>query len=166
MHVVAGELIEAGLLRKASGDWYVEATVAGRHLGEQPRVRPRPCRYCPYRCDAPSGLWSEEEYAKLRAYDKPTGEQPALGFACHSTPESHCHGWAVTHSSRGGAHELLALRLRPAIVPPPAVALFPSGSAAAAHGCRDLGAPGATAKRAARELLRRHGSRLARRDEP
>lgn len=63
---------------------------------------------CPYRKDVPSGVWDASEYDKLPAYDAPTAEQPFAPFACHATPEKLCHGWAVCHSNRGSAFELIA----------------------------------------------------------
>lgn len=43
-----------------------------------------PCGSCPYRRDAPQGLWQPEEYVKLPAYDTETPDQPARLFACHA----------------------------------------------------------------------------------
>lgn len=103
-------------------------------------VRKRPCPACPYQQNVPSAVWTVEEYAKLVRYDAPTGEQPMGAFACHATPERHCHGWAVVHSNRGHEFELLALRFKPPEggIPKAAVKLFASGREAAEHGCRDL----------------------------
>lgn len=121
----------------------------------QPVCRTRPCPACPYRRDVPSGIWDAEEYAKLLAYDRPTGEQPLAAFACHATPQRLCHGWAVTHSNRGHEHELLALRLLDLTPPdgPAPVPLFESGQQAAEHGLRDP-LPGPDAIRAIRRLRR------------
>ncbi|MFD5696530.1 DUF6283 family protein [Streptomyces lasiicapitis] len=108
---------------------------------------PRPCESCPYRRDVPPGIWSHEEYEKLRRYDAPTPDQPSALFQCHQT-DAHdaarriCAGWAGCHDS---AH-LLALRMgvldgrieastyRAAIEYVSPVPLFSSGSEAAAHG--------------------------------
>jgi Family of unknown function (DUF6283) len=103
-------------------------------------IRAESCTACPYRQDAPPGLWAADEYAKLPPYDAPTAHQPFAAFLCHATPAHYCHGWAVVHSSRGHGHELLALRLAGVgaeDVPPARVALFASGTEAAAHGMRD-----------------------------
>lgn len=77
----------------------------------QPPV-PRPCQFCPYRRDVPSGVWSEEEYAKLPPYDRPTYAQPTRLFRCHvhdrdSDQATVCGGWAGCHD---GDH-MLALRI-------------------------------------------------------
>jgi hypothetical protein len=123
-------------------------------------VRPRPCGACPYRADVPSGVWDRAEYEKLKAYDAPTFGQPMQGFACHSTPQMFCHGWAVVHTSRGHEFDLLALRFSPCEVPEPVVPLFESGTAAAEHGQREVEAPGTDAQ-AAIELLERQIARRA-----
>lgn len=110
---------------------------------------PRPCTSCPYRRDVPSGIWHREEYAKLRRYDAPTGEQPTGVFLCHTAPGRVCAGWAGCHD---GAH-LLALRIAEAggrmtasdidvtidYVSP--VPLFGSGAEAADHGEAEIAAP-------------------------
>lgn len=119
-------------------------------------IRRTPCPACPYRCDVPSGVWHDEEYAKLRRYDRPTGEQPPAAFSCHATPERLCHGWAVVHSTRGHAFDLLALRLLGGPpVPPAVVPLFSSGAQAADHGEQDIARPGPAAVRAI-DTLRRY----------
>lgn len=123
-------------------------------------VRPKPCAACPYRCDVPSGVWAHEEYEKLRDYDAPTMHQPLAGFACHSTPEMYCNGWAIVHTSRGHENDLLALRFAPCEVPAPVVALFDSGSAAADHGQAEIDAPSTEAQDKIavleRQIARRH----------
>jgi len=121
-------------------------------------VRKEPCSTCPYRLDVPSGVWASHEYEKLRPYDLPTGDQPVGTFGCHATPEHYCHGWAVVHSSRGGQHELLALRIwRPkGGIPPAAVPLFASGNEAADWGQADIEDPSPEALAAVRRLLRKY----------
>jgi len=116
---------------------------------------PRPCTYCPYRRDVPSGVWSAEEYAKLAAYDRPTAEQPPRVFRCHvhdrdSEQRTTCAGWAGCHDG----DELMALRvgtmtgeitvetaeaIRDYVSPVP---LFASGAEAAVHGMREILSPG------------------------
>jgi hypothetical protein len=105
--------------------------------------RPEPCPSCPYRADAPPGLWHPDEYAKLPAYDGETAEQPAGLFHCHTHPDEHlCSGWVAVHQARGHHRELLALRLGVAFgtVHPDApdytteVELLSSGAEAAEHG--------------------------------
>lgn len=109
---------------------------------------PRPCESCPYRQDVPSGVWSREEYEKLREYDEDTSMQPLAIFQCHQTDRENdhsrmCAGWVGCHSG-----DLLALRLYltqggdPAVfeyVSP--VDLFASGNEAADHGVREIYSP-------------------------
>lgn len=119
--------------------------------------RKSPCPACPYRRDVPSGVWAHEEYEKLRRYDAPTMEQPVEAFACHATPDRLCHGWAVVHTQRGHAFDLLALRFmfHDAKVPEEAaVPLFSSGSVAADHGQREIATPSAEAVEAMERLAR------------
>lgn len=122
-------------------------------------IRREPCSACPYRCDVPSGVWSEHEYRKLPPYDAETYAQPIETFRCHATPDHLCHGWAVV-----GGWDLLALRLaatqardgRSLEVPPAAVPLFPTHTAAAEHGLAELDEPSETAREAIERLLRVH----------
>lgn len=116
----------------------------------------RPCDTCPYRRDVPSGVWDRSEYAKLPRYDEPTIEQPEGVWRCHTSPVRVCAGWAGCHDG----DELLALRialLLGAMTPETAeavrdytspVPLFASGAQAAAHGLRDIDAPGPQARAA------------------
>ena len=72
---------------------------------------PNPCDSCPYRRDVPSGVWAEEEYAKLEAYDNETAGQPAAVWVCHQNDQGSaksriCAGWAGCHDG----DNLLALR--------------------------------------------------------
>ncbi len=114
---------------------------------------PRPCASCPYRCDAPSGLWAASEYEKLLAYDLDTALQPAALFVCHQNNAEDdrarlCAGWVGCHGA-----ELLALRLagvrgemadaelRAAFDYRSPVPLFASGAAAAEHGVRNIENP-------------------------
>ena len=121
-------------------------------------VRSQPCTACPYRCDVPSGIWSYEEYEKLRGYDEPTGDQPLATFHCHATPEHLCHGWAVVHTSRGHEFDLLALRFWPVEgpIPEPGVALFPSGNEAADHGQMEIATPSSEATETVERLTRKY----------
>lgn len=116
-----------------------------------------PCLACPYRKDVASGVWAEHEYDKLPPYDNPTAEQPFAVFACHASPDKLCHGWAVCHSNRGNAFELIALRLVGSPeVPESKVPLFASGTEAAEHGKRDISEPSARAQMTADRLLAKH----------
>lgn len=115
-----------------------------------------PCMACPYRKDVASGVWALEEYAKLLDYDKPTGEQPVVPFACHATPDKLCHGWAVCHSNRGSANELLVLRILGLRAPEPKAPLFKSGAAAAKHGLKDIAKQKRKAKATQDKLLKKY----------
>ncbi|MER5378468.1 DUF6283 family protein [Streptomyces sp. NPDC002553] len=127
---------------------------------------PRPCASCPYRTDVPSGVWSEEEYAKLPIFDGPTWSQSPRLFICHQHSGDDerariCGGWAGCHDG----DQLLALRvavaqgqitvevaeaIRGYTSPVP---LFASGAEAAAHGMRDV-RPGPEARRVMDKIVR------------
>lgn len=123
---------------------------------------PRPCESCPYRRDVPSGIWAAEEYTKLPAYDQPTFDQPHGVFLCHQQDGRACAGWVGCHDM----DESLALRFA-AISGVPAetveairnyvspVPLWPSGTAAAAHGLAEVEMPGSDAGRLIGKLTRR-----------
>jgi len=126
------------------------------------RPAPRPCEFCPYRLDAPSGLWDASEYDKLPDYDNETGAQPFTVFLCHQQDGRVCAGWAGCHD---GLH-LLGLRVAVSIgemseterdatiAYQSPVPLFATGAEAAAHGMVDIAAPGLVARRAAAKLRR------------
>lgn len=109
------------------------------------------CIDCPYRRDAPSGLWSAEEYDKLPLYDREFPVQPRAAFGCHKQTGALCAGWVGCH----GADNLLALRFLPIFraispiewtatmdfKPDPRVPLFSSGKEAAEHGKRNIDHP-------------------------
>lgn len=128
---------------------------------------PRPCGTCPYREDVPSGVWGENEYAKLAEYDGPTYEQPFGLFLCHQRDRKDanarvCGGWAGCHDSA----ELMAIRMALAareITMETAeaiceyespVPLFASGAEAAEHGMREIGNPGPEARQAIEKIAR------------
>jgi hypothetical protein len=123
-------------------------------------IRPpadRPCGSCPYRRDVPSGVWAEEEYEKLPAYDGETFEQPIGVFHCHRQDGRACAGWVAVHDM----YESLALRLASAegrvdvdgfLDYETDVPLFGSGAEAAEHGLRDLEEPDADARRVMKKL--------------
>lgn len=120
--------------------------------------RKTPCSTCPYRKNAPSGVWAPEEYAKLPEYDRPTGEQPSAAFKCHHATGELCAGWVAYTDPI----ERLALRLgvmRGDIDPATfdyttTVPLFESGLEAAQHGLRDILDPGEDAREAIRKLVK------------
>jgi len=119
-------------------------------------VRPSPCPSCPYRRGVPSGVWAAEEYAKLPAYDAPTGDQPMAAFYCHQDDGGLCAGWV----GFGDPVELLAVRIGvlsgevdPAVFDYRTdVPLFGSGTEAAAHGCAEIERPSADASEAVRKI--------------
>lgn len=127
-------------------------------------VRVKPCAFCPYRRDVPSGVWAAAEYECLRRYDGSIAEQAMAGatrpFSCHSSPDSLCAGW-VGH--RDHPADLLAVRIGmhrdvdPAVLDYTTdVPLWPSGAAAADHGQRDIAAPADRAAAAIDKLIRAH----------
>jgi len=119
---------------------------------------PRPCASCPYRQDAPSGLWEKQEYDKLPAYDGEIHEQALKGafavFMCHQRDGRLCAGWVAAH----GPENLLALRFDREVDPSvfeykTDTLVFSSGSEAHAHGIRDLENPNRKAQRLMNKLL-------------
>jgi hypothetical protein len=113
----------------------------------------RPCGSCPYRRDAPSGLWHPTEYAKLPLYDLETYDQPQAAFFCHQQDGHLCAGWVGCHDME----ETLAMRLPfhglseeeldktyDYVSPVP---LFASGAEAALHGMRDDAEPDERSRR-------------------
>lgn len=122
------------------------------------RPRPTPCASCPYRRNAPSGVWHESEYAKLPRYDADTGEQPIAAFRCHHADETICAGWL----GYGDPSQLLAVRIgimRGNLHPSCAdyvtdVPLFDSGAAAAEHGLREIEEPGERAQATIGKLVK------------
>ena len=115
------------------------------------RPAPRPCVSCPYRRDVPSGVWAEEEYAKLPAYDAAGIEdgQPLSVFGCHQQDGRLCAGWVAVHDMDNS----LGLRLSVGMGYTPQadveaildyttdVPLWGSGAEAAAHGLADVPDP-------------------------
>jgi hypothetical protein len=116
-------------------------------------------------------VWSQEEYDKLRGYDRPTVFQPVALWLCHhhdrSSPRRRvCAGWAGCHD---GA-ELLAVRValatgllsvadaRALETYTSPVPLFASGAQAAEHGLADLDAPSLEAVRAIAKVDRRRAA--------
>ena len=128
-------------------------------------VRKRPCPSCPYRRDVPSGIWDEEEYAKLPRFDGDTPEQLMAGatapFRCHSAPENLCAGWVGCHDMDNS----LAVRMTRRDIDPAVfeytspVPLFASGAEAAEHGMRDLPEPGPDAASKIAALRRMQAAR-------
>lgn len=126
-----------------------------------------PCGSCPYRRDVPSGVWVEEEYAKLPPYDRPTGEQPIGVFFCHQQDGRVCAGWAGCHDMdenlalrfavAGGTMSVEDSEAIKAYVS--AVPLFSSGQEAADHGRAEIKAPSIDAVRTIQRLERKRRRR-------
>ena len=128
-----------------------------------------PCKSCPYRTDVPSGVWAQNEYEKLPAYDGLLVDQVLKGavgmFYCHQQDGKLCAGWVATH----GAQNLLAMRLGSLLenvqIDPEIwdykspVPVFKSGAEAAEHGSRDIMEPGDDAKRVVGQLVRKRERR-------
>jgi len=111
----------------------------------------------------PSGVWHEDEYAKLRRYDLPIAEQPVATFMCHQGDGGVCSGW-LGHADPS---ELLAVRigiieerLDPSCASyTTSVPLFASGAEAADHGEAEMQRPSDDAIAAVRKIVRvRSGS--------
>lgn len=117
---------------------------------------PVPCGSCPYRKDVPSGVWDRSEYKKLPLYDGPTWVQAPELFLCHQRDGNLCGGWLACH----GPQDLLALRFHYREVDPSVfsysteVPVFASGAAAAAHGIKQIKAPGIRARKMSAGLVR------------
>lgn len=120
-----------------------------------------PCGSCPYRKDAPQGLWDAEEYEKLPRYDQPTFDQPEGVFMCHQQDGRLCAGWVGCHDME----ESLAMRLaasREDLTPEEyfeildyttATPLHPSGAAAAEHGLEGLLSPSEKTRKHMKKLI-------------
>lgn len=127
------------------------------------RPAPAPCGSCPYRRDVPSGVWSEEEYAKLPDYDRPTGEQPAAVFMCHQQDGRLCAGWVGCHDMQESLGMRFALTLgaisdeeyEATLSYSTGADLFASGAEAAAHGRQEIEAPSRRAALQIQKLKRR-----------
>lgn len=130
-------------------------------------VRNVPCAACPYRKDAPSGLWHESEYRKLPDYDRPTALQPPGVFLCHDADRDSvmCRGWLEVHGAQERGHELLALRIAAAFrevkieefpFPPCGVPLHESGQTACDAGMRDVKRPSRRAGKMGDKLKKKH----------
>lgn len=125
-------------------------------------VMKAPCKSCPYRQDVPSGVWHEEEYDKLPAYDGEIIQQLQAGatqlFMCHQRDGNLCAGWLATH----GSDNLLALRLTREVLDAQVwgyespVPVWSSGQEACDHGKREIDAPSAKASRIVDRLLDKH----------
>ncbi len=126
-----------------------------------------PCGSCPYRQDVPSGVWHPDEYAKLPPFDGGMAEQPLGLFMCHQQDGRVCAGWAGCHDMEetlGVRHAVavgnISVDLYVALVDYTTdVPLFPSGTAAAAHGMRDIENPDDKARRTMDKVKRKQERR-------
>ena len=71
-------------------------------MADRLHIPPQACLTCPYRRDTPPGIWSAEEYEKLRGYDEQWGQDPIIAvFHCHQENATDrptvCRGWLATH---------------------------------------------------------------------
>lgn len=128
-------------------------------MTEPAKPRKTPCASCPYRQNAPSGVWDASEYEKLPRYDGDIPEQEStLVFMCHSQDGCICSGW-LGHRDPA---DLLAVRVAlvrgeldaDALEYTTTVPLFESGADAAAHGLREIEQPGDRAQAAIDKITR------------
>lgn len=127
----------------------------------------RPCGSCPYRRDVPSGVWAENEYDKLPAYDRATQLQPPGAFFCHQQDGRLCAGWVGCHDM----HNSLSLRLvvshglisvedyEAALDYESPVPLWATGTEAAEHGRAEIEAPSERTRRTITRLERKRDRR-------
>jgi|HubBroStandDraft_1064217.scaffolds.fasta_scaffold97125_2 hypothetical protein len=62
------------------------------HTAKAPQGRYRPCKDCPWRTDAPVGVWPRERFLSLAATCR--GDHFSA-FACHGSDRLVCAGWAA-----------------------------------------------------------------------
>jgi hypothetical protein len=120
-----------------------------------------PCGTCPYRKDVPSGVWAEEEYAKLPPYDGDTITQPMGLFMCHQADGRLCAGWCGVHDMdhnfalRLHAHNMTEPTLVAVLDYSTEVPLWESGQAAHDHGMAEVDEPTWEARRKIEGLLKK-----------
>jgi hypothetical protein len=69
-----------------------------------------PCEKCPYRRDAPIGLWVKDHYELVIKIDQPFGGI----FMCHKDKENKekmCAGWLLDQKNRRVPNMMLRLKL-------------------------------------------------------
>jgi hypothetical protein len=141
-------------------------------MGEPLHVPEKACGTCPYRRDTPSGVWSAEEYEKLREYDREF--PPALAvFWCHQYNATGrptvCRGWLSTHRD----HPAVRLGLALGALNPEDVAgigeesdtYYGTGTEACEAGLRDIENPSDAARKKVMDLIRRGAGRYEDEDE-
>lgn len=134
-------------------------------MTEKLTVRKSPCATCPYRRDVPSGIWSAEEYEKLRGYDGEIWQQAMAGangvFMCHQADGKLCAGWAGCHDM----YNTLAVRMHAGQLDESVwtyespVPLFADGNQAADHGEADIEEPSIAAQQAVQKIVKVRGVR-------
>jgi hypothetical protein len=140
------------------------------------KVTGRACSSCPYLRSHPSGVWSRDEYEKLRLYD--TGHEvpcpnadgtpatvrvPELAtFWCHQTNRTGqptaCRGWLSAHRSHAAVNLAMAFgAIRPEDIPTEDESdiYFQTGTEAAENGLRDIDAPDTEACEMAERLVKK-----------
>jgi hypothetical protein len=127
---------------------------------EKLTVRPKPCATCPYRRDVPSGVWSAQEYEKLRGYDGEVFEQALAGahglFMCHQADGKLCAGWCGCHDMGNTfAARVNAPHLDESVwTYESPVPLFASGNEAADHGEAEIEEPTVAARAAVQKITK------------
>lgn len=136
---------------------YVKTDIASHNDCFQalPKPASAPCVSCPYRLDAPSGLWDRSEYEKLPSYDDPTWSQSPALFMCHQQDGCLCSGWLACHDTE----HLLALRINAVDASAydfiTSMPVFKSGADAMLHGLAGLDDPGDDARKAVARIERK-----------
>lgn len=124
----------------------------------------RPCGSCPYRCDAPSGLWHADHYNLLPKFDRTPDEgQPAGVFMCHQNDGRLCGGWVAVHDMEENIGLRIALvnewispeTFEACLDYDPKVPVFESGAEARDHGMHEYVAPNEKTRRTAARLTKR-----------
>lgn len=127
------------------------------------RVPKQACSTCPYRRDTPPGIWSADEYEKLRVFDEappPVPEGLAV-FHCHqqnaTRVETVCRGWLSVHRRSVAVRLAVAYGLiEPGEVPREAEDLYyASSNAAAEAGLVGVDDPGPEARALIQRLLQK-----------
>lgn len=145
-----------------------EAPPADQDEATAARPRKSPCGSCPYRTQAPSGIWDESEYQKLPAYDGEIHEQTATAiFMCHQQDGCACSGWL---GHREHPEDMLAVRLgiirgdldQSCLEYTTDVPLFESGAEAAEHGMKQFLDPQEDALSVIRKITRKQAANAAR----
>jgi hypothetical protein len=122
-----------------------------------------PCGSCPYRQDAPSGLWHISHYMMLPLFDLESVGQPANVFGCHQNNGHLCSGWVATHDMEESISMRIAVQagiiteetLDACLDYETSVPLFESGAEACLHGIRDYENPSKRTKKMADKMTKK-----------